>query len=146
MLIVLEGEPEISERLCGEVTVYFRRENKPVGTLFNTGSGFTLKAKPKTGKSETDDSSAAGTSGHKSPTQDKLDLRLLEDCGRSGMKLKEVSAVFAIKTDILSFYLYSKKYPQFGAAYRRGKDDRQNPPAKLSLERAEIDALLSFLP
>jgi hypothetical protein len=147
---VLEGDEEIDCRAVGVITVYYLKANKPEGTLYNTGKGFRVSLS-ENGKNS-NGGGASATRGHSAPTQDKLDLKIIERFASEGKSHKQLAAALGVTLNSVSFYLSSKKYPRYGDAWRRGKlaAMKANAPESeiifpLTLRDTEIDALVSSI-
>lgn len=117
--------------ICSSVDVeflriYFLCENAPVGRLVNTGENyFTDEGNPAPvvkRKRRTKSAIAILPKKRKlGEIQTKLDSADLELLGYQGKTVKEISVMLEIPESSAVFYLYSKLYPRFGAAYQKGK-------------------------
>ena len=145
---ILQVDSDISFQMVGVIPVYFLKVNQPKGKLFNSGyNSFLLKDANEKPAAETRNINKA------SPTQDKLDLAVIEQCGFEGKTIKETAQILGIPESSCSFYLYSKSYPKYGEAYKKGKN-RRNCEKKNnlrecvimidSLSNDEIERLVNF--
>jgi hypothetical protein len=127
----------VTFQMVGVLQVWFLREKAPKGRLYNTGyNSFAVVEGDVSAPTylKTRQQPYAGTKSHlgnpKSNTPrvthvGKLDLVKLEQFGFEGKTIKEVAAAFGIPFSTTAFYLYTKDYPQYGAAYRKGKQRRR---------------------
>lgn len=118
---IINLDAAISFQMVGSIPVYFLRVNAPKGKLFNSGyNSFLLQdAREKLPIEKR-------SSNKPSPTQDKLDLTVIEQCGFDGKTIKETAHILGVSENSCAFYLYSKTYPKFGEAYQKGKTRRKS--------------------
>lgn len=110
ILIHADFDEQIDFQMCGSLTVYFLKQNRPKGRLYNTGNNyFAVTNEEKTMQKTT-----------------KVTPEFLEELAFKGCSKAEAAALCQVKETTFNLYLAQSRYPQNAAAWKRGLDRRQS--------------------
>ena len=129
---VVETDEEIRFQLVGQITVYFLLANQPNGKLYNSGNNSFL-IKKSDSEIFTPKRSKVAPRPKQTGVQTRLDLEKIEECGRLGKTVAEMAEILNVPLSSMRFYTYSKLYPQYGEAYKRGKSQKKRLTSAIEL-------------